>query len=109
MYPSANPESYVPANLNTARFLSVTIEAADYDDDMLQFDVDMNDRDSIPDLTITGGKYSYWNGDGVKTVDGTTEKFDIVRSDILLPENHGTLLGSDNRGYIPMNDNTIFR
>ncbi len=104
MYSSGNDGTTLPANLSTARFFCVTLEAADTEADMPELNINMSDRDSIPKFTITGGKYSYWNGDGIKTGDGTAEKFDIARSDAVMYEDHGTLIGSDYKGYVPTND-----
>ena len=91
-------------DLNTAHFFCLTLEAADSEDDMPELSVNFQDRNSIPKFTIFGGNYTYWNGDGLKTITGTTESFDIARSDTVMYNNHSTLAGSDNLGYVPTND-----
>ena len=87
-------------DLDTARFFCLTLEAAD-DEDMPELP---EDTPTPSTMTITGGKYSYWNGDGVNTVNDTVKSFDIARSDTVMYFNLGTLIGSDNMGYVPTNE-----
>ncbi len=88
--------NYLSTDFKTAKFLNVDLEVVDDELQELPW-ININERESIPKLTITGGNYSYFTGSVVEQVaKGTSKTFEIANTNTLTR----TAMGYQRTGYI---------
>ena len=97
-------DDYFKTDLSTAKFLNVDLEVVD-DNTALLPDININDRESIPKLTISNGNYSYFTGSLIEEVSGASKTFEIARTDTLVHNEAGyKRTGYNTPGYTATNE-----